>query len=199
MKKKFKISLISIISIVLILVAIFFYSSIKNFDNKLFNKIPEENKGSGIGSGNEILKTQNNSQPTASDSAVGGSESSSKTSSPSNSSCYDEQATYSIGNINEYYFCNSEEAGSCIDKTAKCSVKVQNLDITLSGNFEIKFSFFEKENRSNIIETTLSNSFISPNEEKILKAELVIQGSNANKNISCYYSTTEVPNKKICS
>lgn len=194
MKKNFT---ILILLIILILIAIFFYLNMKNFDNNLFNKTASE-KNIETNSKNGNTETQNNPQTSGSNEESSDSQPPSQNSDSSNS-CYNKQITYSIENINEYYFCNLEDAGSCIDKTAKCSIKVKNLDKTIGGNFEIRFSFFEKENRSNIVETSLSNSFIAPNEEKILKSELVIQGGGADKNISCYYSTTEVPKEKICS
>ena len=199
MKRKFRTPMILIILIILISIAIFFYFNTRDLDKNLFNKTLGKNQDSETNSGNENTKTQNNLQTTGnSNDDASDSQTSSQNTNSENSFCYNKQATYSIGNINEYYFCNSLESSSCVDKTAKCSVKVQNLDKTISGNFEIKFSFFEKENRSNIVEISSSNSFIAPNEEKILKSELVIQGNNADKNLSCYYSTTEVPKEKIC-
>ncbi|MFA4953329.1 MAG: hypothetical protein WC584_03840 [Candidatus Pacearchaeota archaeon] len=205
MRRKFRTSAILIVLIILVLISILFYfynftTLPKNLDNFFNQKKQNQNNEDNTENNNINQNIPDNNPQTAGSSNEGNSEGQTATqnSIPTNPCVY-KQITYSIGDLTEYYFCNSEESRICVDKTAKCSVKIKNLDDTLGGNFAIKFSFAEKENRSNIIITSTSNSIISPNEQKILKSELVIQGNNADKNLSCYYSTTEIPKEKICS
>lgn len=202
--QKLKIFIIYLISVVLVLTAIFFYydNFIKNPENiNLFNNITKYNSDNLE---EEIINNQSNKQ-TITGSYFDGDSSSDRSSSSdsstatnSGSSCSYRQISYSIVNLNEFSICNLEEENLCVDKTAKCSVEVINFDKTIGGEFEIKFSFYNEENRKDIIASLFSNTLINPNKKQNLETELIIKGENANKNISCYYTATKIPKEKVC-
>ena len=130
-------------------------------------------------------------------SSSGGGDSSGTPTSAKN--CIYNQVSYSIGELNEYYFCNLEQEGVCVDKTAKCSVEVINFDETLGGTFGILFTLNEKENRDNIIQTQSASTYIEADNKKKLIIETTILGQEADKNISCSYTSTQIPQHEICS
>ena len=98
--------------------------------------------------------------------------------------------------------CNNYEENICVDKTSYCAIEVKNLDGETTGTFTIRFTHFEIQNQNNIIETEDVSFTLSPGEIKLFESEINIQSSgedgNANKDISCTFSSEEIPTKMIC-
>ena len=159
---------------------------------------PEETGENQPDTGTEERQNSYNIKNNGADSSSGSGAGSQTTNPKSSGSCYTDQVTYSIGDIKESYICNSKEEDKCVNKIAKCSVKVNNFDDEISGIFEVKFTFFEKENLSNIISTSLISLSIGPKDMGLFNTEELIQGEDADKNLSCHYSTIKVPRKEIC-
>ncbi len=199
MKKKFIWYLFFVVIVFFLIFLYLINSLIYSTNNKFKNNFlslgrdkPEENQPD--------TKTNvdfNNIKKNSEDSQSGEAESQT-INSESPDSCYTDKVAYSIGDIREFYICNLEEENKCIDKIAKCSVKVNNFDNEISGIFEVKFTFFEKQNMSNVISTSLVGLFVGSKDMKLFNSEELIQGEDADKNLSCHYSTTKVPRKKIC-
>jgi len=200
MKKNSKIYLIIIIAILIILLILILNILFKdkNSGEDIFSYVKE--KLTNQNNPDNLQETTNNEDIENINPIItegGNSEDSSNTGTASN--CVYNQISYSIGELNEFYFCNLEQENICVDKTAKCSVEVENFDETLGGNFEIFFTLSEKENKENIIQTQSVSKYIEFNSKQKLMMETTILGTEANKNLSCSYLSTKIPQQEICS
>ena len=197
--------LIILFAIVLIVSVGFFVVKNNLTDKKDYNL---------FGSGNE--NGDNENEPTgaviseplnsgnernAEDSASGQEESTDGQS--SGTECYEGQISYSITNFNVTSICNAYDEEICLDKTVICSIEIHNMDDDISGFFEIKLLFVEEGgNLENPIDEKTSRFFLEPQDYNLFEDSINIQSSGqgglANKEITCFYSTLEVPKKSFC-
>jgi hypothetical protein len=152
---------------------------------------------------NEINSNQNPTtqiSPEANGAGGGGSSSSSAqsettTDNPPSGSCFYEQISYALKNLNETQTCISYQNEVCIKKIVYCSIDVYNLDSQLSDLFEIEFSFLDQ---SSILQTYKDSNIVSPTQYLKFESSITLEDENANKNIDCIYRTTKIPKKEIC-
>jgi len=124
-------------------------------------------------------------------------------SSGSTSGCATQQISYSAANFNANSVCNNQdENGFCIDKTVTCSITINNLDGEIGGIFEISFKFFEQGNSGNILFSTSSELFLEPGEQHTFEGIFNVQSQgeqgDANKDLTCFYNTINIPRKEVC-
>lgn len=124
-------------------------------------------------------------------------------SSGSTSGCATQQISYSAANFNANSVCNNQdENGFCIDKTVTCSITINNLDGEIGGIFEISFRFFEQGNSGNILFLTSSELFLEPGEQHTFEGIFNVQSQgeqgDANKDLTCFYNTINIPRKEVC-
>ena len=124
-------------------------------------------------------------------------------SSGSTSGCATQQISYSAANFNANSVCNNQdENGFCIDKTVTCSITINNLDGEIGGIFEISFKFFEQGNSGNILFLASSESFLEPGEQHTFEGIFNVQSQgeqgDANKDLTCFYNTINIPRKEVC-
>ena len=198
-----------IISILLVIVALAIVYLILNNQQELKNQYDNlknylstaEKKENVDDVPSSIIQDENQQgSQTEKSSAAGRGDPQSRTEQESKSglSCVERQISYSIGKVSEEYICNQEQSGVCIDKTARCAAEINSFSESTSGIFYIKITFNELENNSNIIATETADSYVEASNTNRINAETTIIGENANKNLFCSYSTTEVPKEKIC-
>ncbi|MFH1451572.1 MAG: hypothetical protein ABIF88_00155 [archaeon] len=119
----------------------------------------------------------------------------------SSENCFLQKITYSIGNRNITETCNEYFQEECIDKTVKCTVEIRNLDYEIGGIFKVILSFFEKDKTKE--DTSYNESFeeeISPRQTiTIQSSKQITEPEIVKKEITCFYETTETPEKEICN
>lgn len=109
--------------------------------------------------------------------------------------CTEKQISYSVKKVLKNSICNEWQDDKCISKRVNCSIEVQNLDETTSGNFEVKFQFLAEDEE---VDSIILNYFLNPYDIKIFEAISQIIGENADKEILCPYTTISIPEKKVC-
>ena len=164
-------------------------TSTATFEDDNINKTTQNSSESGGASGGS---------GTAGTANTGGTEESSEL--PTNVSC-DSQIAYSLEYLDVEEKCNQEISEECLRKTVTCSLTVNNFDEQVSGVFEIRFNFIEKGDKlNNSFASVKVSDIIYAKSYKIFKAGTLISESsgNANKTITCAFSTLKVPKKNIC-
>ena len=164
-------------------------TSTATFEDDNINKTTQNSSESGGASGGS---------GTAGTANTGGTEESSEL--PTNVSC-DSQIAYSLEYLDVEETCNQEISEECLRKTVTCSLTVNNFDEQVSGVFEIRFNFIEKGDKlNNSFASVKVSDIIYAKSYKIFKAGTLISESsgNANKTITCAFSTLKVPKKNIC-
>src|SRR3989344_199710 len=133
---------------------------------------------------------------------VGGAGSGSE-STNSESECEETQISYSLQNFLKNTTCISFDGLDCIEKTSFCSLLVTNLDENITGTFSINFEHYELGNQSNIIQNDLQTFALSPDQGETFTSSIMIQSrgenGNANKEITCTFSSEEIPAKILCA
>jgi hypothetical protein len=117
--------------------------------------------------------------------------------SSSGSSCSLRKISYSLKEFNKVSTCNQYEGDVCISKTVNCSLEVTNLDFEISGNFEIKFEFFE-QGQEEILYSAEDAQVLGPRESAIFEASANFQGADAGKELTCDFSTEQIPQREVC-
>jgi len=130
----------------------------------------------------------------------GGSSSSSSSSSSgsSQSGCAEQQISYSASNFIASPICNQYSGQSCMDKDITCSITITNLDDGVDGIFGVAFRFFEEDNEAVILHSPSQEQSLGPGDLYIFEEVFHVAGDDANKEITCFYTTTEIPKKEIC-
>lgn len=132
----------------------------------------------------------------ASSSGAGGAgESSSSGSQTIGEDCRMQQISYSLKNFGKTQECISYAGEECLMKTITCSLEVNNLDYEISGSFAVKFDFFAD---GAILESVTDTKMVEPRAAEIFLADYQVQGENANKELTCSFSTEEVPEREVC-
>ena len=122
---------------------------------------------------------------------------SSETQSGESESCNTIRLSYSISNFVKNVVCHEEQLGTCVNKGAICSVLVRNLDDSGNGEFTLEMEFFETSNDV-LFSETITNFLFSQNEASF-ESVFNVTGSDADKDITCFYDVIEVPQIEKCS
>lgn len=136
-------------------------------------------------------------------SAGGGDGGNSGGDSGSSENCRESQISYSIQNFTHIFECNDEQNGVCVDKNIYCDLDAYNLDSEVDGYFGIGMHVVEDGYQ---IVDSLSYDFqeimITNGNKKKFQFVFNFQSSgeegNANKILTCVYTTEKVPKKEIC-
>lgn len=147
----------------------------------------EVNTGTGSGGGGG-----SGSSSSGGDSSSAGANAGSK----SNSSCVETQISYSIGEVNTYSSCIDFENNVCIKNNVNCSTEIRNLD-NANVVFNVEFIFYEKEDMENVLGTKSVSLFLNGGQFKFIMENLILEGENAIKNISCHCNTIKSPVKCV--
>lgn len=111
--------------------------------------------------------------------------------------CSTEQISYSLYKISKISTCLNYQNEICIEKTAACSVTVQNLDYVISGEFQIDFILKDTLTEQIIQQETLQAT-IGPRKEQTLKKTFQVASPDAGKELTCDIFTKKVPTKTVC-
>ncbi|PIN89978.1 hypothetical protein COU60_02700 [Candidatus Pacearchaeota archaeon CG10_big_fil_rev_8_21_14_0_10_34_76] len=136
-------------------------------------------------------------------SSGGGGGGNSGSDSGSSENCRESQISYSIQNFTYISECNDEQNGVCVDKNIYCDLDAYNLDSEVDGYFGIGMHVVEEGYQ---IVDSLSYDFqeimITNENKKKFQFVFNFQSSgeegNANKILTCVYTTEKVPKKEIC-
>ena len=78
------------------------------------------------------------------------------------------QISYFLVNPEKNSTCNIENNGICTNKTMTCEIKIQNMDETTNGNFDIELIFLEeKKAREDAFDIKNSRFFIEAGKEQV--------------------------------
>jgi len=112
--------------------------------------------------------------------------------------CTDEEISYSITKISENTSENEFIGNICVSKTIECSLTIENLDESKTGDFEIEFILIN----NNKIDSETIRQPIESKEEKSFKKTFNVQSQGqegyANQELSCSYNLISIPTKKVC-
>jgi len=207
MRKKRERKIQIIISIIFVLAFLFLilYFTQKNTSNIFIRDNIEKllNKNDKI-EDTDISNSEKFDTDNVIDSRNGESEGAGGSGFSSGSTCSMKQISYSLENFNKTSICNINQSGICWDKTVICSVEINNLDNEISGTFKIELMFLEKggNKETDGFDITSSDFLLSPKQSEIFLHSTNIQSTGedglANKEISCFYNTLEIPKKEIC-
>lgn len=204
MKKRASIIIVTIVIFLILVVAggtFFILKTDKINPEKENNKnLPNNDEDYTI----ENLIDNKDDSPSEQTSAETTGDSSGSSGSQSESTCSTKQISYSMENLNKISICNLNQSDICLDKTISCSIDIHNLDIETNGNFKMELIFLEKGKNKEIdgFDIKTSQLFVESLEYETFTDSTNIQSTGidglANKEISCFYNTIEVPVKEVC-
>jgi hypothetical protein len=181
----------------LFLTMLFAFSEQENFLNKYIDKekltfdrkkTPTDNQG--IDSLGTSTATSSSSTTSGTNDVVGGSS--------GGVNCEKLQISYSFTNIQSSSNCKTYSGPICIEKSLFCSVLVNNLDSSTSGDFTISFLYYHSNNRENIVITDTQTTNISSKGSATLSSTTTILDENADKEIFCMVRSVTIPTKTDC-
>ena len=197
MKLYYFIAIIVLIG-VLISFTLLFGGEEKGLDKikKVISNPPQENNPSG-----ENSNSRNSGGGSSGSSGAGSTSSNTVTGQTTSENCAESQISYSLTNFQTNSNCITFENEVCTNKDVSCSLDVNNLDSQTSGNFVINFRFFNYANSELIEERQISN-FVEAQNSQLFTTTINIQSQgadgNANQEISCSFSSVEIPRREIC-
>ncbi len=181
------------------LIAIFTTSGLKNesFRNFINGFQTNENTDSINEEGSSAIE-QNTNALSEEDSSQNGAESDTEET-EEDPECVERKVSYSLANLEIKEICNQLIDNICTNKTAHCTLEVNNFNYEIEGTFSIEFEFKTKEES---IDRKIVSDTIAPRSFKILESEINIQSEgedgNANKEIKCAFLSKEIPVENTC-
>ena len=111
--------------------------------------------------------------------------------------CSTQQISYSLYKFNKKETCLVYQNNLCVEKTLACSASVQNLDYSITGEFQIDFILKDSSTNQILQQETLALT-IEPRQEKKFENTFQVTGSDAEKELTCNIFSRKIPTKIVC-
>jgi hypothetical protein len=105
------------------------------------------------------------------------------------------QISYGLRNLKINEVCSSEDE-PCPNKIVTCTLEVHNLDETTTGTFSINFNFKANGQTLNSVQQT---AIVQANSINLFSVQSQFSEPEANEQITCAYSSLQIPQKEVCS
>ncbi|MBI2045128.1 hypothetical protein HYT23_03655 [Candidatus Pacearchaeota archaeon] len=209
-KSKLKRIILSSIPIVAVLIVILSLSSWKTSGKNPIEQIESLFEAKDLGDSRENPSDSSENADNG-DASAGSNDGSSGSSSGGDSgrsgsqpSCYNQQISYSIQDIQKNSVCLIQIKKSCDKQYLNCSAEVHNLDVLVAGDFELDIIFYDiSKGINNSIYTISKKLTLGPGEFETIRGEYTSSYNpfavSLPPDLDCSFNTVKVPKKEVCS
>lgn len=140
----------------------------------------------------ENPQAQNTQNPQAQPSSQDEPSSQTSQSEVQNQECAERQISYSINGFLYISNCLEFEIETCTMQNIICSLDLTNLDHSTSGQFTILFEIVSADKPDELLHVEPVTTMLAPRETQNLQASIIIEDENADKELTCSFSSEEV-------
>src|SRR3989344_1601470 len=109
-----------------------------------------------------------------------------------NQECAERQISYSINGFLYISNCLEFEIETCTMKNIICSLDLTNLDHSTSGQFTILFEIVSADKPDELLHVEPVTTMLAPRETQNIQVSIIIEDENADKELTCSFSSEEV-------